>query len=190
VRVIDARDGTFGERSFPYHSSSAGKTIERVIATGQETFVAVFSLVQGKRVVFSVERWKMDSVAPSWEKRTTLGHSVRNDSLLLLWESSQAELDVAILGIESGNVERFFRLPLGHVVSVQPIAGDSYAVLSLRGVFVMDAASETASQVPGMDPSDFLDFGALAVDSLAGKLIVITAGNQLRPGTQLRVLDL
>jgi hypothetical protein len=53
VRAVNGREASFKEWAFPYHSTEGGKTIERVVATGPETLVAVFGLVQGKRVVYS-----------------------------------------------------------------------------------------------------------------------------------------
>ena len=190
MRAVGAHGTTSKERSFPYHSTSGGKTIERVIATGDETFVAVFSLVKGKQVTHSVEHWSLDSTKPSWEKRTTLKHVVRNDSLLMFWECSGPTLNVEIRSLDGGRVETSFRLTLPDVVAIQPIYRDSYAVLSISGVYIIDADSKTLTQVPGMNSNNFLDFGALAVDPSLGKLIVVTAGNHLRPGTCLSVLDL
>ncbi len=190
VRAVNAREPTSQARSFPYHSTSGGKTIERVIATGEETFVAVFSFVKGKQVAHSVEQWSLDSTKPSWEKRTMLKHVVRNDSLLMFWECSGPKLNVEILSLDGGNVETSFRLTLPDVVSIQPIDRDSYAVMSISGVYVLNANSKKLTQLPGMSPNNFLDFGALAVDASLGKLIVVTAGNHLRPVTHLTVLDL
>jgi hypothetical protein len=190
MRAVVAHGGSCEERSFPYDATSGGKTIQQVIAAGQATFVAIFGWVQGKRVVYSVEKWSMDSANPIWEQGTTLERMIRNDSLLLLWGLSGPALDIAILSLENGNVESSFRLPLAGVVSIQPIAGDSYAILSVDGAFVMDAVSQTVRPVSGMGPGDLLDFGALAVDTVMGKLIVVTAGNHQRPGTHLRVLNL
>jgi hypothetical protein len=107
-----------------------------------------------------------------------------------LWGGLKPKLDVEILSTASGEVQTSFRLPLADVVAIQPIDGNSYAVLSITGVYVLDAASKTVSQVVALGPSDFLDFGALAVDSSLGKLIVVTTGNHARPGTHLTVLDL
>jgi hypothetical protein len=190
VRAEDERGANVRERVFPYRSMSGGKTIIRSIATGMESFVAVFSLVVGKTIVYSVEAWRLDSESPRWERRTRLKNVVRNDSALMLWECLGPRLDVEILSLESGEVENSFRVALTDVVSVQPIAADVYAILSISGVYVMDAAMKTLSNVLGMGPSEFLDFGALAVDFRLGKLIVVTAGNHKRPGTHLRVLDL
>lgn len=190
LRAVDARGAAFEQRTFPYRSTSGGKTIERVIAGGNETFVAVFSLVADDQVVYSIEQWSLTSASPGWEKRTSLKHVVRNGSVLMLWGCSGPNLDVEILSIESGNALTCCRLPVANVVSIQPIDADSYAVLSISGVHIIHAASKTVSQVMGIGPSDFLDFGALAVDSSLGKLIVVTAGNHQRPGTHLLVLDL
>ena len=190
IRAVGGRDGAVKERSFPYLATSEGKTIERVIATGEETFVAVFSLVDGNRVVNSIEDWSFTSAAPTWEKRTRLNHVVRNGSELLCWDCTGRKLAVEILSVETGDPRISFRRPLADVVSVVPIDANSYAILSISGVYVMDASSKTHSQVPGMGPSDFLDFGALAVDAALGKLIVATAGNFQRPGTRLIVLEL
>ena len=191
MRLVNARNGSFQERSFPYHSDSSGdKTLERVIAAGDETFVAHFNLVKGSRVVYSAERWSLDSAAPLWKWRTIHRQVVRNESALLLWTRAAPQQDVEILSLETGEVTASFRLKLANVVDLVPIDAQRYAVLALSGAFVLDAASRTLSQIPGMGTDDFLDFGALAVDAAQNKLIVVTAGNHQRPGTNLILLDL
>jgi len=190
VRAVRGRDALVQERSFPYQSTAAGKTIERVIMIGEGAFVAIFSLVEGKRVGYSVEKWNFDSAAPLWEKRTFSTHAVRNNSLLMFWRCTGPKLDVQLLSQTSGEVETSLQLALPDVVSIQPIDLDSYAILTISGAYIMNVASKSVAKLPGMGSSEFLDFGALAVDPALGKLIVVTAGNHQRPGTRVTVLDL
>jgi hypothetical protein len=189
TRMLSERDATFQERSFPYHSTSGGKNIERVIPAGKETFVAVFSLVEGRRVVYSVEQWSLDGAAPRWERRTMLRDAVRNDPVLLLWDCMGRTRTLEILSLESGQLQTSFRLPVADVVSIHPIDAHCYALLAISGVYLLNTLSQTLSPLPGMGPDAFLDFGSLAVDSASGQLIIVTAGNHQRPGTRLTVLD-
>ena len=190
VRAVDARGGTFRERSFPYHSTSAGKTIERVLATGPDTLVAQFSYVHGRRVAHSIESWTLDSAAPRWQRRTRLTRMARNDSVLLLWHWLGPTLDVEILSLDTGELMSAFRLPLADVMSLQPLDAHTWAALSISGVHLLDTTAQTLSPLLSFGPDDFLDFGDLAADPSSGKLIVITAGNHQRPGTRVMVLDL
>jgi hypothetical protein len=189
VRAVEGRGSGIQERSFPYHSTSGGKMIERVIAVGGEKFVAVFGFVKGRRVVYSVEEWGWDSAAPRWQSQTLLRNAVRNESVVMFWGCSGSKLDVEILSLANGALETSFRLALADVVSIQPVTARSYAILSISGIYVLDAVSKSLSQVPGWENADFLDFGSVAVDAALGKVIVVTAGNFQRPGTTITVLD-
>jgi hypothetical protein len=191
LRLVKARDGSIQERSFPYHSVSSGdKTLERVVAASDGTFVAHFNLVKGSRVVYSAECWSLDSATPLWMRPTTHRQTLRNADALLLWTRGVPKQDVEILSLDTGAVIASLPLKLADVVDIVPIDAQRYALLALSGAYVLDASSQALTPIPGMGPDDFLDFGALAVDAAQSKLLVITAGNNRRPGTNLMLLDL
>ena len=190
VRTVDAHDGAFRERSFPYHSTAAEKTIERVLATGPDTFVAQFSYVKGGRVERSIESWTLEPVAPRWQRRTRLTRMARNGAVLLLWDWLGPTLDVEILALDTGELQASFRLPLAEVTSLQPLDAHTWAALSISGVYLLDTTAQTLSPLVRFGPDDFLDFGDLAADLSSSKLIYITAGNHRRPGTRVMALDL
>jgi hypothetical protein len=190
VRAVDAHGGAFRERSFPYHSTSAGKTIERVLATSPDAFVAQFSYVKGRRIERSMESWTLESAAPRWQRRTRLTRMARNDAALLLWDWLGPTLDVEILALDTGELQASFCLPLADVMSLHPLDAHTWAALSISGVYRLDTIARTVSPFLTFGPDDFLDFGDLAIDPSSGKLIYITAGNHRRPGTRVMALDL
>src|SRR5690606_31136122 len=114
----------------------------------------------------------------------------RNGDALLLWTRGVPTQDVEILSLGTGAVIASLPLKLADVVDIVPIDAQRYALLALSGAYVLDASSQALTPIPGMGPDDFLDFGALAVDAAQSKLLVITAGNNRRPGTNLMLLDL
>lgn len=188
--IVRASDGAFRERAFPYRSAEGGKTIERVMAADGEAVVAIFGQVLGRQVVYSAERWRPPSLAPDWETRTPFKYVVRNENRLLFWSRSQTQFDVGLMSLASGEFESSIRIPLANVEAIQPISVDTYALLAHSGVYLLDATSKTVSIVAKLSGDAFLDFGALACDAATGKLIVVTAGNHMRPGTKLLVVDL
>ncbi len=190
VRVVSARESNFQDRAFPYLSNSGGKTIEGVIATGEDRCVVVFSHVVGGRIVYSIEHWSMDSTTPTWVKQTRLEQIVRNGSRLMAWRGSGSNLDVEIYSLDEGQMETSVRFAVADVAAIQPLDRDSYVVLSQGGVCIMDTNANTLVPVSARIAIDFLDFEALAVDVTLGKIVVITAGNHSRPGTCISVIDL
>jgi hypothetical protein len=191
LRVVKERDGTIHERTFPNHSMGVDKTTERVFAIDEQDHLAIFSFVKGHDVARSIERWSMDGDAPQWTAQTLSSNAVRNDSVLLMWRTSDKKLSIEVFTIDSGERLESLRLTLADVVSVAPIDAHCYALLAYSGVYIIDLReTQRLTRLPGAYHDALLDWGYLAVDARAGKLLVATTGNSQRPGTNVIRLDL
>ncbi|QDV49869.1 hypothetical protein [Gimesia fumaroli] len=190
LRVVSHSNETVAEKIFPYDSQAGGKILERVFAVCEDTFITVFSLVKGKKVVYSLERWDLHADFPIWKQHVKMKHVIRNGSSIICWHGFDRPFAAEVYSIGNGKRESIFQAKLSEVVNVEPINSCSFVIQALSGVYIVSTETGNMYQMPEFGYDDFLDFGAIAVDESKKKLLVVTAGNHQRPGTRLTLLDL
>lgn len=190
LRVVSHNNETVAEKIFPYASHAGGKILEQVFAVSEDAFITVFSLVKGNKVVYSLERWDLNAELPIWKQRIKMKHVIRHGSSIICWHGIERLFSAEVYSIENGKRESTFRAKVSNVVNVEPINSYTFVIQALSGVYIVNAESRKMHQMSELDCDVFLDFGALAIDKSKKKLLVVTAGNHLRPGTSLTVLDL
>ncbi len=191
IRVIDVDGNEVQRMTFPLSSSQMSRKIENVIWAGVNSFLLHFCECTNK-VTHKVELWDTNSTDACWSKKVISGRVFRNDAHVVCWDSEKKKFKIELFSVETPSDHRSLKFRLPEVVAVQPIDSSNYLLATRSSLHLLNVDSSELTQVQNVDPGIFLDFVALAVDTMARKFVMANATavqHAMHPRTHVTVID-